>query len=231
MKNIIKYLLIVSSLTISLLALDKPSALTVQDPSNGKSLYGDETISFSWSSVDGASKYYYICDTNSSASPKDSSDKKETSGTDGTCSISSSGTYYVIVQAFDGSSEYSLEKVSSSLSVDVDDPVVTITKTTNDDGTVSVTMSSSDASSTPRKIYFTTDGSTPSSSSSTEYSSELKFAVTATINAIAIDNAANKGTASTSTGTLSLEPTVKTTQDTKTAHGATFATSNTNLVS
>ena len=72
--------------------------------------------------------------------------------------------------------------------MDVDKPVVTLTKTTNSNGTVTITISSSDTSGTDTKIYFTTDGSTPTSNS-TQYSEELTFAVSASVKAIAIDSA------------------------------------------
>jgi hypothetical protein len=225
MNQIFKSILGVSALTLGVWALDKPGSLTISEPISGLTTYKSETVTFNWTAVTGASKYYYVCDTNSSTVPKDSASKLQTTGTSGSCSLSSSGSWYVHVQAFDGTSEYSLTtRNASALSVDADAGTVTMSPSggsiTTD--TNSITLSGSETGS----IYFTVDGSTPTTSS-TKYTTPLTLGVSATVKALLVDSAGNSGVVNSKDFTITNNPTIKTAAG-ATISGQTIATSTAN---
>lgn len=188
MNFILKLILITNLILVTVYAIEAPSTLNIYPPSNAKVMYGEETISFKWSSVTGAEKYYYTCNTNPSVSAYP--EGNETILTSASCpKIDNSGGYYIIVQAFDGN-KTSLPKISSSLLIDIDKPEITISQTIEENNNSIISIKSTDISNTNRTIYYTLDGSLPNKYSNI-YSHELNLSIGTTINAIAIDDADN----------------------------------------
>jgi hypothetical protein len=211
----------------SLFAIDPVSSVSVLAPHNSATPTNDTSISFTWSAPSGVAKYYYKIDTNSTNYNLVSEGDYTTynsAGSSLTASVSSSGSYYLHIVAVDESDNTSgpvTKQVTSP--IDIDGGTVTmkpsggaITTDTNE-----ITLSKSEAGT----IYFTTDGTTPTTSSS-EYLSPLTLGVGATIKAFLVDTAGNEGIVNSKTFTITNNPTIKTLAG-DSLDGTTIATTNT----
>ena len=215
-----------------LFAIDPVTNLSLSTPySDGNKHNGD--VSFTWTpptETNGAvSKYYYVLDTNSSNINVDASSSKVAinSSTETSVSItpSTSGNYYLhlIAVAADGTAS-AVSTTQTAAKVDIDKGTVTVSP---DGGALSGATTLTMSESEDGTIYYTTDGSTPDTSSSV-YSEALSIVTAKTVKAILVDTAGNVGDAVTKVFTSSVNPTLKTTSDLTTLSGQVFATVNTN---
>ena len=212
-----------------LLAIDPVTSLSISAPHNGGSKY-NSAITFTWIAPSGVDSYIYVLDTNSSTIPSLSSSAVTISSSSAT-SLSKlptvSGNYYLHIQAVDSSNAKSTTvHTQTPVSIDIDKGTVTMSPNGGSLSSVAnLTLSGSEAGN----IYYTTDGSTPTTSSSL-YSTPLSIITAKTLKAILVDTAGNVGDVVAKAFTSTIQPTVKTTQDGNSTEGATFATKSTNLV-
>ncbi len=209
-------------------AIDPVSNLSVSSPHNGGSKY-NTPITFTWTKPDSVAKYYYVLDTNSSNYDVQASSNKvllnSASATSVQLTAPSSGDYYFHIIAVDSGDSTSIPKVTATaVTIDLDAGTVSVSP---DGGAISEATSVSLTKSETGTIYYTTDGSTPSTSSST-YSSALNIAVGMTLKTFLVDTATNEGTIVTKVFTSSINPTLIANGETTTVDGTVIATSNTN---
>lgn len=228
------------SLAVStyLLAINPVSSLTAQAPHNSTNATNDTSVVFTFTPPADDAKYYYKVDTNSSNTYADDSNRanwstktlttEELSADSITLNylVSSDGEYYLHIVAVDASENTSTTISSSKFTIDTTAGTVTM----NPAGSaISVATQISMSETESGTIYFTTDGSAPTTAS-TQYTTPITIAVGATIKAIHVDEAANTSSVKTETYTSTVQPTVKTASDTTAIDGRTFATSSTNLI-
>ena len=212
----------------SLLAIDTVSNISVSAPHNTGTITNDSSVDFTWTPPSGVSKYYYKLDTNSSNYDLEASGDytvlNSSSATSLTATVTQSGNYYLHILAVDSNSQVSAPTTKAvSSEIDIDAPGAVSfnpdSKAISEATTISISGSESD-------IYYTTDGSTPTTSSQ-KYSSGLLITIGMTLKAIQVDNAGNTGVVSTATYTSTVQPTIKTKSDSTAVDGRTFATKTT----
>ena len=231
----IKIITLSSVLASSLFAIDTVSNLSANAPHNSVASTNDASIVFTWNPPTSDDKYYYKLDTNSSNTYADDVNRanwstKDLTGDEPTAAtithslptVATSGTYYYHVVAVDGSDNTSNTVTSTAMNIDLDKGTVTVSP---NGGSISSATTLTLSGSETGTIYYTIDGSTPTTSS-TVYSAPLVIATSKTVKSILVDTAGNIGDVVTKAFTSTAQPTVKTTQDTTTADGTTFATSN-----
>lgn len=223
----------------SLFAIDTVSNLGANAPHNSSSATNDTSIVFTWTPPANDVKYYWLLDTNATNTYADSYttanwQTKTLVGDELTAStithslptVSASGTYYYHIVAVDGSDNTSSTVTSTAMNIDITKGTVTMSP---DGGSLSAVASLTMTGSETGTIYYTTDSSTPTTSSSV-YSSPLSIMTGKTVKAFLVDSAGNSGDVVTKVFTSSVQPTVKTTQNATSVDGTTFATSSTNII-
>jgi len=234
-KNIITGAVFTAS---SLFALDSVGTISSSTHTLGGIATNNPNITFGWSKPDGATKYCYILDTNNSTSatyvfndtyPNCGDNPNHVSINSGdtttkSVTVNSSGNYYLHIAAFNDTESSSTVVNTSPVAIDIDAGTVTMSPSggsiTTDNN--SITLSKSETGT----IYYTVDGSTPTTSSSV-YTTPLTIGVSATVKAILKDTAGNEGAVNSKSFTITNNPTIKTLAGAS-VNGTTIATSTTN---
>ena len=235
MNKSLKALLAGTFLSVSLFAIGNVGTITKTAPAAGSTYNSSDTVTFSWSSVSSASKYYYVFDNNASTIPASASTKLETTNNSILIDPSDNldNTYYFHIQAVDSNGTPSFD--TTRVNIDVDTLKGTVSMSP-DGGSLSSAQSLTMTPSETGTIYYTTDGSTPdynatSVTGTTQvYTAPLSIATAKTVKARVKDSAGNKGNVTEKVFTSTLQVTAKTTQDNSAVDGATFATKSDNLV-
>ncbi len=235
MNKSLKVLLAGTFLSVSLLAIDSVGTITKTAPAAGSTYNSADTVTFSWTPVSEATKYYYVFDNNGSTVPASASSKLETANNSILIDPSDNldGTYYFHIQAVDATGTPSFN--TTRVNIDVDTLKGTVSMSP-DGGSLSSAESLTMTPSETGTIYYTTDGSTPdynatSVTGTTQvYTAPLSIATAKTVKARVKDSAGNKGNVTEKVFTSTLQVTAKTTQDNSAVDGATFATKSDNLV-
>jgi peptidoglycan/xylan/chitin deacetylase (PgdA/CDA1 family) len=184
-----------SSQTINVVDTTAPSAPQPLLPVNG-TISSDSSISFKWSNVtdtvSGAATYDLIVSSNPDlSSPLVNPTGLNESRYNIAAGILGDGTYYWKVRSSDGSNNKSPYSSVQTFTIDGLGPTVTATPRGGlYTSAQSVTLTSSEQGST---IYYTTDGTTPTTSSGI-YTSPIGISTNTTLKFFARDTAGNNGT-------------------------------------
>ena len=212
----------------SLLAIDAVTNLSVQAPHNSGTVTNDASVDFTWSPPSDVAKYYYKLDTNGTnynLVAEGGYSVLNSTGSSMSVTASASGDYYlhlVAVDSSDGTSAPTLGQVTSS--IDIDAGTVTVTP---DGGSITTdTNSITLAGSETGTVYYTLDGTTPTTSSSV-YSTALTVGVSATLKTLLKDTAGNTGSVVSKAFTITNNPTVLKSNDNVAVDGTTITTSTT----
>lgn len=216
----------------SLFAIDAVTSLSVSAPHNSGTTTSDAGISFTWTPPTGVTKYYYKLDTNSTnynlVSVGGYSTLNSSSATTLSITATASGSYYLHLVAVDSgnlSSAPVLAQVTSALDLDAG----AVTMSPNGGSVTTATNSITLTGSESGTIYYTVDGTTPTTSSSV-YSSALTLGVSATVKALLKDTAGNTGVVDSNAFTITNNPTVLKANDDVSVDGTTISTSTTNAL-
>ena len=212
----------------SLLAIDAVTNLSVSAPHNSGTTTNDASIDFTWTPPTGVSKYYYKLDTNSTnydlVTLGGYSTLNSSSATSLTATATASGDYYLHLVAADAISSSAPKLVPVTSSIDIDKGTVTVTP---DGGSLTTSTNSiSLTGSETGTIYYTLDGTTPTTSSSV-YSTALTVGVSATLKTLLKDSAGNVGDVVSKVFTIANNPTVLKSNDNTAVDGKTITTSTT----
>ena len=198
----IKIITLSSVLASSLFAIDTVSNLSANAPHNSVASTNDASIVFTWNPPASDDKYYYKLDTNSSNTYADDVNRanwstKTLAGeelsaatiTHSLATVATSGTYYYHVVAVDSSDNTSATVTSTAMNIDLDKGTVSMSP---DGGSLSTVASLTMTGTETGTIYYTIDGSTPTTSSDV-YSAPLSIVTAKTVKSILVDTAGNIG--------------------------------------
>jgi hypothetical protein len=177
---------------------------------NTTDISNNNTVTISWTKAienggDTLKGYYYILDKTSSTIMPDVVDTRSSIGSLATSvdvSASSDGVYYFHMAPYAENGNTGATMHYGPITIDSTAPYITITPSSGTYTTAqSVTLGANDANS--YTLYYTTDGSTPTTSS-TEYSSAISVSDTTTLKVIAKDVAGNTSSVSLAQYTLNI---------------------------
>jgi hypothetical protein len=196
-----KILFQMSLVTTTIFAgFDTMSALSSATHSaNTASNSGDITVSWEQAIANGGDTlqgYYYILDSTANTLIPNVVDTRSSLGsaaTSATISDKSDGNYYFHLAPYATSGNTGATLHFGPIVIDKTNPAITITPDTGSyNSAQTVTLSSTDANE--EAIYYTIDGSNPTTSS-TRYTSSFAVSATTTLKVLATDTAGNSNTA------------------------------------
>ena len=170
-----------------------------------KSKATDVVLSWAAPTVDGTTVlngYYYKLDTTSTTLMTSNNTNLADTATSKTQTITGSdGSYYFHIAPYATNGDIGATAHFGPIKIDTTAPSVSVTP---DGGSFTsiqtVTMTGADASN--YTIYYTTDGSTPSSTNGNTYAEAITISSSKTLKAIAIDSAGNSSAVKSSTFTI-----------------------------
>jgi hypothetical protein len=156
----------------------------------------DASLDFSWAqpTVSGGTTlngYYYVLDTNISTLVKSTNTALAVNATSKTENVSVDGTYYFHIAPFATDGEIGATATFGPIEIDTTAPTALAASPTGGLFSAAQTVSMSASDTNSKSIYYTLDGTTPTSSSSL-FSSAITIASTKTLQMIAIDAAGNE---------------------------------------